>query len=325
MSRASRKCTVRSTRSVCRSLISQTQLVLPLVVYNDASRRPDPSAFSKLDLWHSDVSYEMQPPSTTALKVITGPPYGGDTLWSSGSVIRYELHPVLTAVPCRYALYSSFSPQFQKYLESLYAVHSAVAQADGARAAGHTVRREPIESIHPVVRVHPATGWKSVYVNPGACTPQARPPRMLRLTCMAQASPAALWGCPRPSPMRCCTCCSINSARTQTSRCASTGSRTQSPSGTTGWVSWFRVSSPAALMGDAVMIAGHDALCHLRLLPSHTPCAARDAARRTPDLRGRLRTGRKGGERQAAGDMEAGWDQSARHHKPGKERASRLQ
>ncbi len=66
-----------------------------------------------------------------------------------------------------YALFSSFSPQFQKYLESLYAVHSAVAQADGARAAGHTVRREAIESIHPVVRVHPATGWKSVYVNPG--------------------------------------------------------------------------------------------------------------------------------------------------------------
>lgn len=74
------------------------------------------------------------------------------------------------ADPCsfpRYALYSSFSSHFQKYLESLYAVHSAVAQADGARAAGHTVRREPIETIHPVVRVNPATGWKSVYVNPG--------------------------------------------------------------------------------------------------------------------------------------------------------------
>lgn len=120
------------------------------VVYNDASRRPDPSAFSKIDLWHSDVTYEIQPPSYTALKVIEGPPYGGDTLWSSG-----------------YALYSSFSPFFQKYLESLYAVHSAVAQADGARAAGHTVRREPIETVHPVVRVNPATGWKSIYVNPG--------------------------------------------------------------------------------------------------------------------------------------------------------------
>lgn len=46
-------------------------------------------------------------------------------------------------------------------------MHSAVAQADGSRAAGHTVRREPVESIHPVVRVHPATGWKSIYVNPG--------------------------------------------------------------------------------------------------------------------------------------------------------------
>ncbi|KAI0077089.1 alpha-ketoglutarate-dependent sulfonate dioxygenase [Panus rudis PR-1116 ss-1] len=120
------------------------------VVYNDASRRPDPTAFSKLELWHSDVSYELQPPSTTSLKVITGPEYGGDTLWSSG-----------------YALYSSFSPSFQKYLEGLYAVHSAVAQADGSRAAGFTVRREPVETVHPVVRVHPVTGWKSIYVNPG--------------------------------------------------------------------------------------------------------------------------------------------------------------
>ncbi|KAL6301382.1 alpha-ketoglutarate-dependent sulfonate dioxygenase [Sparassis latifolia] len=120
------------------------------VVYNDATRRPDSSTFSKLELWHSDVSYEAQPPSTTSLKVISGPEYGGDTLWSSG-----------------YALYSYFSPAFQKYLESLSAVHSGVAQAEGNRAAGLPVRREPVESIHPVVRVHPTTGWKSIYVNPG--------------------------------------------------------------------------------------------------------------------------------------------------------------
>ncbi|KAF5359618.1 hypothetical protein D9756_003264 [Leucocoprinus leucothites] len=120
------------------------------VVYNDASRRPEPSAFSKLELWHSDVTYEIQPPSTTSLKLLTGPEVGGDTLWSSG-----------------YALYSSLSPGFQKYLEGLTALHSAVAQAEGARSAGLTVRRKEIETIHPVVRVHPATGWKSVYVNPG--------------------------------------------------------------------------------------------------------------------------------------------------------------
>ncbi|KDQ53178.1 hypothetical protein JAAARDRAFT_39545 [Jaapia argillacea MUCL 33604] len=120
------------------------------VVYNDHSRRPDPSAFSKLELWHSDVTYEIQPPSTTSLKIYAGPEYGGDTLWSSG-----------------YALYSSLSPGLQKYLEGLSALHSAVAQAEGAKAAGLPVRRDPIETIHPVVRVHPATGWKSVYVNPG--------------------------------------------------------------------------------------------------------------------------------------------------------------
>ncbi|RDB25948.1 putative alpha-ketoglutarate-dependent sulfonate dioxygenase [Hypsizygus marmoreus] len=120
------------------------------VVYNDASRRPDPAAFSKLELWHSDVSYEVQPPSTTSLKVIAGPEVGGDTLWSSG-----------------YALYSSLSPGFQAYLEGLTAVHSAVAQAEGARAAGLPVRRQEIETIHPIVRVHPTTGWKSVYLNPG--------------------------------------------------------------------------------------------------------------------------------------------------------------
>ncbi|KAF8690323.1 hypothetical protein AX14_003011 [Amanita brunnescens Koide BX004] len=120
------------------------------VVYNDAARRPNSTAFSKLELWHSDVTYEIQPPSTTSLKVITSPEYGGDTLWSSG-----------------YALYSSLSHGMQIYLEGLSALHSAVAQADGSRAAGLHVRREPVETIHPIVRVHPVTGWKSIYVNPG--------------------------------------------------------------------------------------------------------------------------------------------------------------
>jgi len=64
-------------------------------------------------------------------------------------------------------LYSSLSPGFQKYLEGLTALHSAVAHTEHSRAAGFHTRREPIETIHPVVRVHPVTGFKGVYVNPG--------------------------------------------------------------------------------------------------------------------------------------------------------------
>ena len=67
----------------------------------------------------------------------------------------------------RYALYSSLSPGLQTYLEGLTAVHSSVAKGDGNRAAGLPVRRQDIETIHPLVRVHPATQWKSVYVSPG--------------------------------------------------------------------------------------------------------------------------------------------------------------
>lgn len=119
--------------------------------YDSASKRPDSSAFSKLELWHSDVTFEKQPPSTTSFKLITSPEVGGDTLWCSGRVITFleNVYLYLTEYLISYALYSSLSPGFQKYLEGLSAVHSAVAQAEGARNAGLHVRREPIESIHP--------------------------------------------------------------------------------------------------------------------------------------------------------------------------------
>ncbi|KAF8706257.1 Taurine catabolism dioxygenase TauD, TfdA family, partial [Rhizoctonia solani] len=120
------------------------------VVYADKSRRPDVSAYTRFELWHSDVTYEIQPPGTTIFKVLISPEQGGDTLWSSG-----------------YALYSSLSPYLQNYLENLSAVHSGVRQAEGSRAAGGHVRREPVETVHPLVRVHPATGLKSVFVNAG--------------------------------------------------------------------------------------------------------------------------------------------------------------
>ncbi|KAI4119430.1 MAG: hypothetical protein LQ345_000676 [Seirophora villosa] len=98
---------------------------------------------------------DVHPPSYTCLKLLTGPPRGGggDTLWAS-----------------QYAAYDLLSAPMQKYLEGLSALHSAKMQADGSRALGRPVRRDPIVTKHPLIRTHPVTGWKSLFFNPGFVT-----------------------------------------------------------------------------------------------------------------------------------------------------------
>ena len=74
------------------------------------------------------------------------PPVGGDTLWSSG-----------------YAAYEKLSPDFRKIIDGKYAVYRS--------AHTYLDKNDPqagpkyIERAHPLVRVHPATGWKALWVN----------------------------------------------------------------------------------------------------------------------------------------------------------------
>lgn len=125
------------------------------VIWADEKSRDQRAMFAPTFLWHSDVTYEIQPPSYTSLKVLTGPPIGGggDTLWSSN-----------------YAAYDALSAPMQTYLSSLTALHSAHLQAEGSRALGRTVRREPVITQHPLIRTHPVTGWKALFFNPGFVT-----------------------------------------------------------------------------------------------------------------------------------------------------------
>jgi len=53
------------------------------------------------------------------------------------------------------------------FLEGLKAEHSGFPQAENARRDGHFVRREPVKSYHPIVRVHPVTKQKVLFVNSG--------------------------------------------------------------------------------------------------------------------------------------------------------------
>ncbi|KAH8696301.1 alpha-ketoglutarate-dependent taurine dioxygenase [Talaromyces proteolyticus] len=125
------------------------------VVYTGDNSIDQRALFAPSFLWHSDVTYEVQPPSYTSLKVITGPPRGGggDTLWSS-----------------QYAAYDALSSHMQTYLKGLTALHSAEMQASDTRASGRTVRREPVTTEHPLIRTNPVTGWHSLWFNPGFVT-----------------------------------------------------------------------------------------------------------------------------------------------------------
>jgi sulfonate dioxygenase len=100
--------------------------------------------------YHSDVSYERQTPGITALTLLTVPTTGGDTAWVNQTLA-----------------YDRLSDPIKQLLEGLRAEHSGYPQAEKARRDGKFVRREPITTYHPLVRVHPATGKKALFVNPG--------------------------------------------------------------------------------------------------------------------------------------------------------------
>ena len=103
--------------------------------------------------WHSDVSYEAQPPGTTFLYILNKPDVGGDTLFVD-SVQAYK----------------RLSPLFQERLHGLRATHSGIEQVNAAAARASIKRREPVVNSHPIVRTHPATGEKALFVNP-QCKP----------------------------------------------------------------------------------------------------------------------------------------------------------
>jgi taurine dioxygenase len=88
----------------------------------------------------------------TALRAVELPPVGGDTCWS-----------------CMYAAYEALSPAMRQMLDGLTAVHSSAATTGrlgeflGARDASTTSFGG--EVVHPVVRLHPETGRKALYVS----------------------------------------------------------------------------------------------------------------------------------------------------------------
>ncbi|MET1074018.1 MAG: TauD/TfdA family dioxygenase, partial [Umezawaea sp.] len=111
------------------------------------------------DVWHTDVTFMERPPMGSILRPVVLPPHGGDTNWAD-SQLAYE----------------SLSAPVRRMIDGLTAIH------DGNREFGYYLAQKrggkgnvwdgkevtalvPVE--HPVVRVHPETGRKGLFVNPG--------------------------------------------------------------------------------------------------------------------------------------------------------------
>jgi taurine dioxygenase len=105
-------------------------------------------------VWHSDTSYLECPPMASMLYAVETPPCGGDTLFAN-----------------QYLAYETLSEGLQKVLAGLTGVNSS-AKADVSKTREDRLRDAGAElkvltGEHPVVRTHPETGRKALYVNFG--------------------------------------------------------------------------------------------------------------------------------------------------------------
>jgi len=113
------------------------------------------------DNWHTDVTFSPTPPLAGILAAKALPATGGDTLWSSSS-----------------AAYESLSEPMRGFLDGLTAQHSVAKSFPAERWANDPAAKERYERAiakhppvnHPVIRTHPVSGRKGLFVNEGFTT-----------------------------------------------------------------------------------------------------------------------------------------------------------
>ena len=108
--------------------------------------------YSYFDGWHTDVTAAVNPPAGSILRAEAVPAFGGDTQWTN-----------------LVAAYQGLSAPLRAFVDTLRAEHryggSRRIEGDGGYAK--RINDNLLVSIHPVVRVHPETGERALFVNPG--------------------------------------------------------------------------------------------------------------------------------------------------------------
>ena len=101
--------------------------------------------------WHTDVTAAVNPPTASILRGVTIPPYGGDTQWTNLA-----------------AAYNALSLPLKAFVETLWGEHRFTAP-EGNSATQlfiEKVTKASLVSLHPLVRVHPVTREKLLFVSP---------------------------------------------------------------------------------------------------------------------------------------------------------------
>jgi taurine dioxygenase len=118
---------------------------------NAAAGHPDIAVLDsrggiRADIWHTDVSWSDKPPALSILRSLIVPAAGGDTMWAN-----------------QHSAYDRLSPSMRAFVDGLNAYHTG----QNLPLEGGTIQggRETFEATHPVVRTHPETGRKALYVN----------------------------------------------------------------------------------------------------------------------------------------------------------------
>lgn len=113
-----------------------------------------PNAPTKIDTWHTDMTFLERPPLGSILRAQVVPAVGGDTLFAS-----------------LFAAYASLSANMKRYLDGLVALHAfahgfrhSLAERGGWERLGEAVKQNP-PVRHPVIRTHPESGRKALFVN----------------------------------------------------------------------------------------------------------------------------------------------------------------
>jgi len=114
----------------------------------------DSAGGGRANNWHTDVTFVLTPPKATSLRGVTIPPYGGNTLFANTAAAYRDLPEPLRALADTLDAVHTNSYD--------YATPHLRKEGDDERRAVFTSR--PFETAHPVVRVHPKTGERALFI-----------------------------------------------------------------------------------------------------------------------------------------------------------------